>query len=243
MGDEKSLRFYPRAKIIFIVGILVTLSQLVYWQANRHWSLNLLIVGSGLVTGFLVFYMFLKRVNVAKYALYIFTLLIIFACIALFQSSLARQISLLAHLITYLGTLLVLGVYRTEAREYFRTTGLGTGWKVAYGIVFVLISAGAMAALAYQKHLNSQSKAIAGDLQSTLIMEGDAPPAAIAACKEKYASVTTDLNDEQLNRFCTCVALNLQAMLDGAQGESPDMTGLLSRYMAIGDACMARIRD
>lgn len=244
MNEEKSLRFYPKARLIFVVGILLTLSQAVFWEPARHSLLNLLVVGSGMVMGFVVFYAFLKRVKAAKYFIYISTLLIVFACIALVQSSRLQQAVLLAHLVGYISILTLLHIYREEAREYFRSQGVSVWVKVGYGIVFVALAAVTVAAVAYQHHLRSQSQMIAGDLEKDLIMEGNAPETAVLACKEKYAGNVGDLSEEELHRFCTCVALNLQAMMDSMQKpESSDMTDLLSKYMAIGDACMARIRQ
>lgn len=244
MSDSKSLKFYNKARAIFVLGVLVSLAHVVFWSPSQSLSKNILFVGLGMGIGLAVFTGFFKRQKWAKYALYVVTLFMLIGCMAVIQRPLVQQVVLGAHVLLFIGTLIVLRIYKTEAHEYFRTSGLGIGWKVIYGLVFVLVLFSTVASVVYQMHLKSQSQLLAHDLDANLIMEGDASPEAVETCKKQYASVTNDLSEDQLQRFCTCVALNLQAMMDSMQDpKSSNLTGLLSSYMAIGDACMNRIRQ
>ncbi len=238
---DKSLRFYPKALFVFTFGLLITLADVVYWQSARPLLMNLLVVGSAMFISFAIFLGFLKRVNAAKLAVYVLLLFLIVGALGVTQRPLQQQGVLYAHIAIHLIAIVLLIFNREQAREYFKNKGLNTWWKVAYGIVFVLITVTTIAGVTYQKYLQAESKAIAGGLETSLVMEGDASPAAVATCKEKYKEASVDLNEDQLQRFCTCVVLNVEVMMKNTD-PTKSTSGLLSQYMAIGDACMARIR-
>lgn len=243
MHDARNLRFYSKAKLITILGFIAVLSQLGFWDPSRHVFLNVISIFSGMATIGLVFFAFYKRVNVAKYALYVLTLFSILSFVLYVQLDTFAKVSVALTAAVLIFSLILLAIFRAEAKDYFSTEGTGTWLKVLYGIVFLLVSGTTVAGLMMQLKLKAESEKEAIALKDTLVMEGAADPTAVATCKEKYASSTKGLNDEQLNVFCTCVALNLENIVKNVKPEGASgFTQLLSKYMAIGDACMAKIK-
>ncbi|MCC6138821.1 MAG: hypothetical protein IT287_09320 [Bdellovibrionaceae bacterium] len=236
---ESQLRFYPKAKIIFTLGVVVTLAHVVFWGSSPYLLLNAVIVGSSVLTGLVVFYAFYKGVNVAKYALYFLSLISILSLAGVLQVSLAQKLVLISTAVLCLGTLAVLRLYREESLEYFKTSGLGFGWKVAYVIVLALVIAATATAFAFQARMRSDSHQMAGEMESTLLTEGTVNPAVLNACKEKY--ITQDLNEDQLHKFCTCISLNLENIMKNADPDGANISGIMARSMALGDLCMKKV--
>lgn len=242
MHDARNLRFYGKAKLITILGFIAVLSQMGFWDPSRHVILNVISIVSGMATMGLVFFAFYKRVNVAKYALYVATLFSILSFVLYAQVGTPAKVSIALMTTVLIFSIILLTIFRAEAKDYFSTEGTGTWLKVVYGIVFLLVSGTSAAALAMQLKLKAESEKEAIAMKDTLIMEGTADATAVATCKDKYASSTKDLSEEQLNSFCTCVALNLDHVVKNLSPEETGFTKLLSKYMAIGDACMSKIK-
>lgn len=239
MSEQQTLRFYPKAKVIFILGIAATLAHVVFWGASPYLLVNVLIVASSVLTGSIVFYAFYKGVNVAKYALYFMTLLSLLSLAGVMQVSLLQKIVLFFSAFVSTSSLVVLRLYRDEAREYFKTSGLALIWKVLYVIIFALVVAATGSALVFQVRMRSDSVKMASEMESTLISEGTPNPAVFAACKERY--VTQDLSEEQLTAFCTCVSLNLESMMKNADPADMNVSGIMAKSMALGDLCMKKV--
>lgn len=242
MHDARNLRFYPKAKFIMILGMIATLSHVGFWDPSSNVILNVVSIVFGMATMAIVFYGFYKRVNVAKYMLYVMALFSIFSLVMLVQMGQMAQIAIGVTCGVLLLSLLILNLFRAEARDFFSTEGSATWLKVLYGIVFLAVTGTTGAAIVMQTKLKAESEKEALAMQETLVMEGTPNEVAVTTCKEKYAESTKDLTPEQLNSFCTCVALNLDNVVKNMAPEEAGFTQLLSKYMAIGDACMKKIK-
>ena len=136
----------------------------------------------------------------------------------------------------YLYAILLFFRRKPDVLTYFEAKPLTSGWKIAWGTLAGLYLFAVLGVFFFQTSLRRMSNTIASNMESELVLEGDVNPSVMNTCMERYAAA--NLTGEKLEKFCRCVALNLENLMKQNSPEALNVTDIMARSMAIGDLCM-----